>query len=632
MCGIAGILGTPDATAAVIPHMMRAITHRGPDDFGSHVGDSLAVGATRLSIIDPIRGHQPMWTNDESVGIVYNGEVYNAHELGESLSHQGTVLRTHCDTEIVLEAYVGGGHADLTAMLLGLRGMFAFAIIDHERQRLVLARDRFGVKPLYYRVAADGTLVSFGSEIKSLLADPRCPRDVNPDALVNYLSLQYNPLPETLVTGIFRLPPASFATVDLPSGRIAIHRYWSYALGEQVISEESLEECIRDTVTDSVSRHLISDVPVGAFLSGGVDSAIVVSLAQERLEATGGQRLKTFTLGFDTLDECAEAREVADRFGTEHHEIRVTGTDFLEALPDIAWYFDEPVANPSAIPLYFLSREARKHVPVVLSGEGADELFGGYRVYCEPFALDRIRRLPRPIRAIAAWLGRSSIAFRGRNYLRRASTPLQERYFGGGYGTFTPAEVRRLLGIVAPGEHLRPGRALATTMPGFDSLSESQRMQLIDINYWLWGDILAKADRMSMAHSLELRVPFLDSEVAAVSSQIPDSLKYRDRTTKWILRQAFRGRLPQSTVRRQKLGFPTPLRHWITENHEMVLDLIRGSGHLEDLMDMTYVEELAASHARGKIDATRRLFILALLAAWFDAFMEGDVTAPPSRR
>ena len=641
MCGIAGVLGPPERTSTLLPQMLHAITHRGPDDSGEYVGPELAFGTTRLAIIDLDGGHQPMWAPDDLVGIVYNGEIYNAHEVNEILMAQGSKFATQCDTETVLQLYQVSGHSNLRQMFQSLRGMFALAIYDITRNRLVLARDPFGIKPLYYRLSAGGSLISFGSEIKSLLADPECPRVLNHDALVSYLSLQYNPLPETFFSGIYRLPPGSFATIDLHSGQVDVHRYWEYEFDDNSQDDEdSLAEQIRYSMEKSVARHLISDVPVGAFLSGGIDSAIIVTLAQEQLQASGRGPLKTFTLGFEELNEFKEAREVADRIGTDHHEITITADDFIDALPDIAWYFDEPVANPSAISLYFVSQAAREHVAVVLSGEGADELFGGYRVYREPFDLVHIRRLPRPIRALAARLGRSRINFRGRNYLRRASTALNDRYFGGGYGTFTPEEVRRLLKATNVEDHFRPGLALATATRGFDVLPESRRMQLIDINYWLGGDILATADRMSMANSLEMRVPFLDVDVAHVSAGIPDSLKYRDGTTKWLLRRAFRGRLPKSTELRQKLGFPTPMRRWITQDPNAMLALIRNSPRLGELVDMAYVEELASKHAEGKIDASRRILLLLMLAGWLDAFMDGDVhahvhadvTVPPSQR
>lgn len=633
MCGIAGVRGCPERTAPLIARMLQAVEHRGPDAAGTTVGRDLAIGATRLAIIDREGGRQPMWTEDGQAGIVHNGEICNALELREGLLLGGAAMRTRCDTEVILRLYASGGHASLAEMLGSLRGMFAFAIHDVSRERLVLARDPFGIKPLHYRLCPDGSLHSFASEIKSLLADPACPRALHRAALVDYLTLQHNPRSETLVAGIHRLPPGSFADVDLRSGRIEIRRYWSYAFDDAVPDDQDASAMrIRSAVEDSVARHLISDEPVGAFLSGGVDSAIIATVAQEQLRAAGRGPLRTFTVGFAELDEFAEAREVAERIGSDHHEITVTADDAIGALPDLAWFLDEPVGDPSAIPLLLLARAAREHVAVVLSGEGADELFGGYRVYLEPFAVDRVRRLPRPARALAARLGRSRMAFRGRGYLRRCTTPLEDRYFGGGYGAFAPDEVRRLLRSATVEPHVRPGHVLARAVPGFSALPESRRMQLIDLHAWLPGDILAKADRMSMASSLELRVPFLDLDVARVSASVPDALKYRDGTTKWILRRAFRGRLPASTERRRKLGFPTPWRRWVAQHPEAFLAPIRRSAHLAEIVDMAYVEELAARHAEGRIDASRRILLLLVLAGWLEAFMDGDPVVPPSRR
>ncbi len=633
MCGIAGVLGPPERTTPLIARMLQAIEHRGPDDAGTFVGSDLAIGATRLAIVDREGGRQPMWAPDGHLGIVCNGEVYNAREIAEDPLLKDVPARTRCDTEVVLRMYAAGGHADLPEMLRSLRGMFALAIYDEPRSRLVLARDPFGIKPLHYRLSPDGVLLAFGSEIKSLLADPGCPRTLNRDALVSYLSLQYNPLPETFFSGIHRLPAGAFATVDIPSGRMEIHRYWTYAFDDAPQEDaDVLAAQVRTVMEESVTHHLISDVPVGAFLSGGVDSAIIATLAQEELRAAGRGPLKTFTIGFEELDEFEGAREVAERIGTDHHEITMTADDFAGALPDIAWHFDEPVGDPSAFPMFLLARAAREHVSVVLSGEGADELFGGYRVYREPLAVDRVRRLPRPVRALAARLGKSRAAFRGVNYLRRSTTDLEDRYFGGGYGAFTTDEVGRLLRSATIEPHVRPGRELELTTPGYSALSESRRMQLIDLHGWLPGDILAKADRMSMAGSIELRVPFLDLGVARVSARVPDSLKYRDGTTKWILRRAFRGRLPGSTERRRKLGFPTPLRQWITRHPDAFLAPIRRNARLAGIIDMAYVEELAARHAAGRTDASRRLLLLLMLAGWLDAFMEGDPIVPPSRR
>ena len=633
MCGIAGVLGPPDVTGPLIGPMLDVITHRGPDDSGEYVGPDFAFGMRRLSIIDIAGGHQPMWNDDRSVGIVYNGELYNYLELNAEMEADGAVFRTRSDTETILQLYERVGREDPVAMLRRLRGMFGFAIYDAVREQLLLARDQFGIKPLYYRVNAEtGSLAAFGSEIKSLLVDPRCPREPNPEAVANYLSFQFNPLDETFFRGLYRLPAGSFATVGLPDGRFSSQPYWQYTFdGEGSDDEPALAARVREVLEDSVEHHLIADVPVGAFLSGGIDSAITVTLVQERRRSLGLDPVKTFTVGFDAVSEHAEAREVAERLGTDHHEITVSLKEYLEVLPDIAWYFDEPVADPSAVALYFVARAAREHVTVVLSGEGADELFGGYRIYREPIDLDRVRKLPGPARSLAARLGRSRRAFPGRNYLRRASTPFDERYIGNAY-VFRPDEVRRILKDPPAHGHVVPADQLRRIYPGFDALPESRRMQLVDMHFWLRGDILAKADRMTMAHSLELRVPYLDIEVAALTAGISDRLKYRDGTTKYLLRRAFRGRVPQATEVRDKLGFPTPFRVWLREDPDAVMAPIRRSEFLAGILDMDYVEQLLRAHESGDADNSRRIFVLLMLALWFEALVSGDPGIRPSLR
>ena len=634
MCGIAGVLGPAQLTSQVIGPMLDVIHHRGPDDSGSYVADDFAFGMTRLSIIDIAGGHQPMWSDDGTVGIVYNGELYNYREIDAELAAAGRPPRSSSDTDTIIRLYQEVGRDDLPGMLRRLRGMFGFCIYDASRQQLILARDPFGIKPLYVRLddTPDGQHVAaFASEIKSLLVDPDVTPEVDMEAVVNYLSFQFNPLPQTFFRGIARLDPGHVAVVDLAHPVFAPQRYWRYEFAPDRDDESALIDEVRSVLEDSVEHHLIADVPVGAFLSGGVDSAITVTLVQEQRQALGLEPVKTFTVGFDAVSEHAEAREVADRLGTDHHEIHVDLSDYLGVLPDIAWYFDEPVADPSAVSLYFVARAAREHVTVVLSGEGADELFGGYRIYREPIDLDRIRKLPKPLRRLAGRLGRSSASFPGRNYLRRATTPFADRYIGNAY-VFRPDEVGRLLKDKRHATHVRPADVLAATYPGFDDLPESRRMQLVDMNFWLRGDILAKADRMTMAHSLELRVPYLDIDVAAVSARIPDHLKYRDGTTKWLLRRAFRGRIPEKTEQRAKLGFPPPFRHWLAEDPDAVLAPIRRSAFLASILDMEVVEGLARSHATGESDASRKIFVLLMLALWHEAFFEGPAGVRPSER
>jgi len=634
MCGIAGVLGPAERTTGVIGPMLEVIHHRGPDDSGSFVGEEFAFGMTRLAIIDIAGGHQPMWSEDGSVGIVFNGEIYNYRELDAELSAAGRPPRSTSDTDTILRLYEHMGREDLSGMMLRLRGMFGLCIYDATMKRLVLARDPFGIKPLYVRLgdgAQSGCVAAFASEIKSLLVDPQASPEVDMDAVVNYLSFQFNPLPQTFFRGIHRLDPGHLAVVDLSDPQFRPQRYWRYEFAAGVDDEPRLIDEVRSVLEDSVEHHLIADVPVGAFLSGGVDSAITVTLVQEQRAALGLEPVKTFTVGFDAVSEHAEAREVADALGTDHHEIHVDLTDYLGVLPDIAWYFDEPVADPSAVSLYFVAQAAREHVTVVLSGEGADELFGGYRIYREPIDLDRIRRLPRPLRRLAGRLGRSTRSFPGRNYLRRATTPFADRYIGNAY-VFRPDEVRKILKDHQAVAHVRPADVLAAEYADFDALPESRRMQLVDMAFWLRGDILAKADRMTMAHSLELRVPYLDPRVAAVSATIPDRLKYRDGTTKWLLRRAFRGRIPAATEHRAKLGFPTPFRHWLAQDPDAVLAPIRRSAFLASILDMDVVEDLARGHASGATDASRRIFVLLMLALWHEAFFGGPAGVRPSER
>jgi asparagine synthase (glutamine-hydrolysing) len=609
--------------------MLDIITHRGPDDFGEFVGDDFAFGMRRLSIIDIAGGHQPMWTPDGRYAIVFNGEIYNFLELRSELEASGCVFGTRSDTEVVLQLFAHHGFDNATDALKRLRGMFGVSIVDLHSSRMILARDHFGIKPLYFRWESQegqAQILAFGSEIKSILTDPQCPRNVHMPAVINYLSFQYNPLEDTFFEGIRSLTPGHFLDIDLNTRTFSKSRYWRYEFSKEPSNdEEVMRSRVREVLEDSVEHHLISDVPVGAFLSGGIDSAITVTLVQERRRAAGATPVKTFTIGFHELGELAEAREVADALGTDHHEIIVSSDEYLAALPAIAWMFDEPVADPSEVALYFLARAAREHVTVVLSGEGADELFGGYKIYREPLDLDRLRNLPGNLGVrLAQAAQRIPRSFPGRNYLRRVSTQLRDRFIGNAY-VFSPAQVNRLLKDSTSYEHIRPYDKLMSQRADFSTLPESQQMQLIDMEYWLRGDILAKADRMTMAHSLELRVPYLDPKVAEVSSQIADSLKYRDSTTKWILRRAFRGRVPQTTEKRAKLGFPTPLRFWLSAEPETVLAPIRESRLIAELMDAEYIELLASEHAEGIADHSRRIFVLLMLALWHKAYFAESI-------
>lgn len=649
MCGISGVFGNKDFTTHTLDEMLGVIKHRGPDDQGELFEQDFSFGMRRLSIIDLTGGHQPIWNEDKTVVIVFNGEIYNHLELHEELVQAGHVFRTQSDTETIVHLYeqyarskINSGSDEtkyaLSQMLNKLRGMFGFAIYDYTAKKMLIGRDHFGIKPLYYRTTGPKTaqkVVAFGSEIKSLLKDTRYKPEVNHDAILNYLSFQFNPLPETCFKHIHALTPGSYMLVDPTSGVFETQKYWSYTFAPDTktrTDEEALATDIFNTIKDSVSHHLISDVPVGAFLSGGIDSAITVTLIQQERQKLGLDPVKTFTIGFDEVSEHETAREVSDSLHTDHHEIKIAFDEYFKELPQIAWYFDEPVADPSAVALYFLAREARKHVKVVLSGEGSDELFGGYNIYREPFDLKPIASLPKMIqRACIRPLVSLPFNFFGKNYLRRALTPFDDRYIGNAY-IFRPDEVSELWkkevidtflasGALSSKDHIAPGKILKTQIDDFDYLPESRRMQLVDIQYWLRGDILAKADKMTMAHSLELRVPYLDIEVAKLSSTIADELKYKNGKTKYILRKAFESLLPKTTAERRKLGFPTPIKHWLKKQPDDVRRIIENNTYVKEHFDAQYIQTLFSEHLAGKRDHARKIYILLMLSLWYNQYI-----------
>ncbi len=623
MCGIAGIIGKPEKTKATIERMVEVITHRGPDDDGILVEDTFAFGMRRLSIIDITRGHQPISNEDGTVTVIFNGEIYNHRELRPNLISLGHNFKTDSDTEGLVHLYEQYG----PDMLRKLRGMFGFCIFDKNKNQLFIARDFFGIKPIYYRVV-DGKCVGFASEIKSLLEDTSYKKSVNDNAVFNYLSYQYNPLEETMFKGIFRLLPGHHMTINLNDdqvGTFSIQPYWHYHFDHKnqfaEEDEDRLAAEVKRTVEDSVEHHLISDVPVGSFLSGGVDSGIIVTAVQNLRKKAKAAPVSTFTIGFRHVSEHDEARQVAENVGSDHHEITVDFGEYFNELPKIAWHFDEPVADPSAVALYFLAREARKKVKVVLSGEGADELFGGYNIYREPFDLAHVARHSTVMKNLFIKpLTKLPFPFFGKNYLKRALQTVEERYIGNAY-IFKPAEQDKIW----KGER----QERFNLKPYYDAVryeTDSRKMQYIDINFWLAGDILAKADKMTMAHSLELRVPFLDTEVGKLSARIPDSLKYKGGKTKYILRKAFEDILPSETAERRKLGFPTPLRIWLKERPEEILNIICDNTYIQKKFNTAYIRQLMAAHLRGRADNSRKIYLLLMLALWYNVYIKDKGT------
>jgi asparagine synthase (glutamine-hydrolysing) len=627
MCGITGLLGKPDQTKKHIDKMVDIINHRGPDDRGVHIDSDFAFGMRRLSIIDINHGHQPIWNEDATVGVVFNGEIYNHRSFRPDLISLGHKFKTESDTEALVHLY----EQYSTEMLKKLRGMFGFCIYDKKKNQLFIARDFFGIKPIYYRMKKDrngqNKIISFGSEIKSLLVDQNFKPEVNHDAVTNYLSFQYNPLEETMFKDIFRLLPGHYMMVDLKTHDFTVHPYWHYKFDDKHrwddTDEMGLAEEIQKVIKESVEHHMISDVPVGSFLSGGIDSAIIVSTAQDLMAKQSRKPLSTFTIGFDHISETNEARQISDSKGTDHHEITVDFKSYFDELPKIAWHFDEPVADPSAVALYFLAKEAGKKVKVVMSGEGADELFGGYNIYREPFDIAIVDKLPSFIKKyILKPISKIPLNIFGLNFIKRAVSSVEERYIGNAY-IFKPREVKKILLDKAKWNDSRI--SLDPYYQSVKNQTDSRKMQYIDINFWLPGDILAKADKMTMAHSLELRVPFLDIQVAKISSKIPDKLKYKNKKTKYILRKAFENVLPKETAERKKLGFPTPLKIWLRENPAKIKEMILSNVYIKNHMDTPYIEKLIENHTAGYAENSRKIYVLLMLALWYNVYIDKSI-------
>ncbi|MFA6297138.1 MAG: asparagine synthase (glutamine-hydrolyzing) [Candidatus Paceibacterota bacterium] len=613
MCGIAGIIGKTPKKTETIQKMVDIITHRGPDEDGFYEDKDVAFGMRRLSIIDLSTGKQPIENEDGNLSIVFNGEIYNYHELYEELKGKGHVFKTKSDTEVLIHLFEEEGEE----MLMRLRGMFAFSIYKKTTKEFFIARDFFGIKPLYYLVK-DEQIVAFGSEVKSLLLYPNFKKEINHEAVLNYFSYQYNPLEETFFKGIWKLPPASFLRINIDTGEVTQKTYWNYSFKEPITDEKVLKEKVLSEMEESVKAHMISDVPVGAFLSGGIDSAVIVALMSKNTD----KKVSTFTIGFDKVTEANEAREMADFIQTDHTEITLTPEEYLKELPKIVWHFDEPVADPSAVALYFLAREARKKVKVVLSGEGSDELFGGYNIYREPIDLARLNIIPKSIReGILRPLVHSRIHFFGKNYLRRYFTKLEDRYIGNA-NIFNKKEIKHLW---KHEDNQEEALSLAPFYKEMRGLTDSQKMQKIDIKFWLQGDILQKADKMTMANSLELRVPFLDKKIADLSEQIPEIFKYKAGKTKYILREAMKGILPKKTAGRKKLGFPTALRHWLKDKPELFSETILENEYINEHFKLGYIKHLFKEHTEGNTDNSRKIYVLYMLALWYNVYIKDSL-------
>lgn len=610
MCGIAGVINPKKKEKdSVIREMVSQIIHRGPDEDGFFIDENVALGMRRLSIIDLSTGKQPITSADDKLLIFLNGEIYNYKELREELVAKGIIFKTNTDTEVVLHMFEIYGEK----MLTRLRGMFAFSIYNTETKTIFLARDFFGIKPLYYlkdTSSKQEKILGFSSEIKSFLSYPGFKTIVNDSAVYNYLSFQYNPLDETFFKSVYKLPSGHFMRINIENGNTEIKKYWSYEIKQdESLKKEETSQKIYQTIRDSVEHHMIADVPVGAFLSGGIDSSIIATLMQR---VRGDKKIKTFTVGFDTITESVEASETSDFLYTDHTEIKIGPDEYFKNLPKAVWHFDEPVADPAAIGLYFVAREAKKHVKVVLSGEGADELFGGYNIYLEPFARQKISWLPQ---VILNFLLKIPYEFKGKNYIYRASKKLSDWYIGNA-SIFSSTERDLLWNKKAEEKY-----SLSSFYKHSKNLSESTQMQYIDVKTWLIGDILAKADKMTMANSLELRVPFLDKKVSDLANTLPDKFKWYKGKTKYLLREAFKDIIPETTRNRKKLGFPTPIRDWFTKYRKDLYDIILTNPYIKEHMNVQYIDNLILDHVEKRKDNARKIYLLLMLALWYDTFI-----------
>lgn len=608
MCGITGFVGQYPNGHEILEKMTDVITHRGPDDVGFFEDDGISMGFRRLSIIDLGTGHQPIFNEDENLVLTYNGEIYNYQELREELLACGHVFKTQTDSEVLLHGFEEWGHS----MLGRLRGMFAFAIYDRRDHSLFLARDPFGIKPLHYVQAGDNFV--YGSEIKSILQFPGYDKRFNREALDIYLSFQYVVQPMTFFQDVKCLLPGHY--LYYRDGDIQIERYWEahFEPDESLTLEEATDE-IEDVFEKSVEAHRIADVEVGCFLSSGVDSSYVASYF-------GGN--KTFTVGFDygeRYNETHYAEDLAKKIHTDQHSKIITSEEYWDAVPKAQYYFDQPLADPSAIALYFVSKIASEHVKVVLSGEGADELFGGYRIYHEPLSRHRYQHMVAPgvRRSLAKAARKLPRGVKGRAFLMRGAQDETETYTGNGTVLFNLDEKRAIL---KDKTHLT--RPSDICKPYYDRVSDCDditKMQYLDINVWMVGDILLKADRMSMANSLELRVPFLDRDVFAVASRLPSRLRVTPENTKYAMRKAALRHLPEATADKPKLGFPTPTREWLRE--EKYRDKVReafSTPVAEQYYECGMLNELLDEHFEGKADNSRKIWTVYSFLVWYDLY------------
>lgn len=616
MCGFCGFTGNIADKENIIIDMMNKIVHRGPDSAGTHISDEVTLGFRRLSIIGLDDGAQPIYNEDRSIVIVFNGEIYNYQSLKDDLINKGHKFYTHADTEVLVHLY----EEKKEEMLNDLRGMFAFTIYDSNTGELFAARDFFGIKPYYYTLV-NGNLI-FGSEIKSFLPHPDFKKEVNTVALENYLTFQYSVLEETFFKGVMKLMPGHY--LKFKNGKVEVKRYFQPKFEPAKREETGLQDTIQkveDVMLDSVAMHtVVSDVEVGSFLSSGVDSSFVAATFRKDADLDTG---KTFTVGFDyeKYNEIGYAEALSEKVGIKNYSKVISTDEYWNNLGKVQYHMDEPLADPSAIALFFVSKLASKYVKVALSGEGADEFFGGYNIYREPMDLAVTKIIPKPIRkGLASIVKHLPKRLKGRSFIMRSAMDLEERFIGNAKMFDEKERASILKNPTGKYNHMEITKPYYDFTEGLDDVT---RMQFIDLNLWMVGDILLKADKMSMANSLEVRVPFLDKEVFEVARKIPTDYRVNRRSTKYAFRMATKKYLPEEVASKKKLGFPVPTRVWLKEDkyYNKVKEAFTSSA-AQKFFNVDQIVKYLDEHKAGKADNSRKVWTIYMFLVWYDQYFE----------
>ncbi|ADU31295.1 asparagine synthase (glutamine-hydrolyzing) [Evansella cellulosilytica] len=619
MCGFVGyLINEQNNNKTIIKNMADQIIHRGPDDEAYFLDSKIALGFRRLSIIDVDHGKQPLFNEDETKVLVFNGEIYNYKELREELLSKGHHFRTNSDSEVILHGYEEYGKS----LLNKLRGMYAFVIWDQLEHKLFGARDIFGIKPFFYYL--NGQEFLFSSEIKGFLPHPKFEKVFNEASLSYYLSFEYIPSSETMFRNVYKLKPGHYFEYD--NGQFETYEYHKF--NYNIDNSKDLDDYVKlitNTFQESVKIHEISDVEIGGFLSGGIDSSFVLHEVAKR------NKIKTFSVGYEEeqFSELQDSTNFAKQIGIKNITEKVSADDFFAAVPKVQYHMDEPMSNPSAIPLYFLADKASNYVKVVLSGEGADELFGGYNQYTEALIYEKYQKLPYSFRKLLGTIAEKLPQIKGRRFLMRGVLPLKERFFRIDY-VFNYDERQQIL----KNKSLNKQASLLTNSWFEESnhLDQLTQMQYLDFHTWLSNNILVKADRMSMAHSIELRVPFLDTKLLDIALHLPSKYRVAKKRTKVSLRQAAMRELPERTANKKKLGFPSPLASWIKQEKYYEMIKVKFNSDISSrFFETKELMKLLDEHRYGTKANMRKIWSIYCFILWYEQFFQNEEIVQPQR-